>query len=348
MKTKLFDYELPESFIAQKPLPLRDHSKMMVLDRKSDGIIHDNFFNISKYLRPGDVLVINESRVNRCRILGKKESTGARIECFVLKKVDISSKDSEYEVLLKPSKRLKKGDKVITGDHYLKILSKGEYGKAIVVFSCGINEIFDSIGQLPLPPYIKGRNFDEDRYQTVYASRGGSAAAPTAGLHFTKELISSLKKKGILFARIILDIGLDTFRPISVTDIEDHQIHTESYYIEKSQARLINEAKRSGNKIVAIGTTTVRVLEALMQKYGEVTEGSGDTDIYIYPPYKFKIVDSMITNFHLPKSTLLVMVSAFAGREKILNAYEEAKNNNYRFYSFGDCMLVKYKNLDAN
>ncbi len=342
MKTKLFDYELPESFIAQKPLPLRDHSRMMVLDRKSEGIIHDNFFNIGKYLHPGDVLVINESRVNRCRIFGKKESTDARIECFVLKKVDICSENSEYEVLLKPSKRLKTGDNVIIGDHYLKILEKCEYGKAIVDFSSPIDEIFDSIGQLPLPPYIKGRDFDEDRYQTVYASRGGSAAAPTAGLHFTKELISSLKEKGIFFAKIILDIGLDTFRPISAQHIKEHRMHEEYYYIDSREAGVIEDRRqRPGSRIIAVGTTAARVLETLMQKYGKVREGSGYTGIYIYPPYEFKALDCMITNFHLPRSSLLVMVSAFAGREKILNAYEEAKENDYRFYSFGDCMFIK-------
>ena len=342
MRTELFDYRLPRDHIAQKPLPLRDHSKMMVLDRSSGSLMHDNFFNIGRYLCPGDVVVINESRVNRCRIFGKKEGTGARIECFVLKKVDISSKNSEYEVLLKPSKRLKTGDRVVLGNHFLEILSKGEYGKAIVVFSCGINEIFDSIGQLPLPPYIKGRDFDENRYQTVYASRGGSAAAPTAGLHFTKELISSLKKKGILFARIILDIGLDTFRPISAPDIREHQMHEEYYYIDGVEARIIEHGmQRPGSRIIAVGTTAARVLETLMQKYGKVREGSGYTGIYIYPPYEFKAVDCMITNFHLPRSSLLVMISAFAGCEKILNAYEEAKEKNYRFYSFGDCMLIK-------
>jgi S-adenosylmethionine:tRNA ribosyltransferase-isomerase len=342
MKTKLFDYELPESFIAQKPLLLRDHSRMMVLDRKSEGIIHDNFFNIGKYLRHGDVLVINESRVNRCRILGKKESTGARIECFVLKKVDISSKNSEYEVLLKPSKRLKKGDKVIMGDHCLKILSKGEYGKAIVSFNSPVDKIFDSVGQLPLPPYIKGRDFDENRYQTVYASKEGSAAAPTAGLHFTKELISSLKEKGIFFAKIILDIGLDTFRPISTQNIREHRMHEEYYYIDSTEAEVIEHGmQRPGSRIIAVGTTAARVLETLMQKYGKVREGSGYTGIYIYPPYEFKAVDCMLTNFHLPRSSLLVMVSAFAGRERVMRSYEEAKEKNYRFYSFGDCMLIK-------
>jgi len=315
---------------------------MMVLDRKSNSIIHDNFFNIGKYLFPGDVLVINESRVNRCRIFGKKEGTGARIECFVLKKADIYSEDNRYEVLLKPSKRLKTGDKVILGDHFLEILSKSEYGKAIVVFSSNINKIFDSMGQLPLPPYIKGRDFDENRYQTVYASKGGSAAAPTAGLHFTKELILSLKEKGIKFAKIILDIGLDTFRPISAQDIREHRMHEEYYYIDSKEAGIIEDGrKRPGNRIIAVGTTAARVLETLMQKFGKVMEGSGYTGIYIYPPYKFKAVDCMITNFHLPRSSLLVMVSAFTGREKILGSYEEAKRNNYRFYSFGDCMLIK-------
>ena len=315
---------------------------MMVFDRKSDSISHDNFFNIGKYLCPGDVLVINESRVSRCRIFGKKEGTGARIECFVLKKTDICSEDNEYEVLLKPYKRLKTGDKVVLGDHFLEILSKSEYGKAIVVFSSSINEIFDSVGQLPLPPYIKGRDFDENRYQTVYASKGGSAAAPTAGLHFTKELISSLKEKGIKFAKIILDIGLDTFRPISVQDIREHRMHEEYYYIDSREAGIIEEGRqRPGSRIIAVGTTAARVLETLMQKFGKIMEGSGYTGIYIYPPYEFKAVDCMITNFHLPRSTLLVMVSAFTGREKILGAYEEAKRNNYRFYSFGDCMFIK-------
>lgn len=342
MRIELFDYRLPQDLIAQKPLPLRDHSKMMVVDRKSGSITHDNFFNIEKYLCPGDVLVINESRVNRCRIFGKKESTGARIECFVLSKVDIYREDNEYEVLLKPSKRLSAGDRVVMGDHFLKILSKGEYGKAIVAFSSPVNEIFDTVGELPLPPYIKGRDFDENRYQTVYASRGGSAAAPTAGLHFTKELISSLKEKGVFFAKITLDIGLDTFRPISTQLIKEHRMHEEYYYMDGREAEIIESGmKRPGSRIIAVGTTAARVLETLMQKYNKIREGSGYTGIYIYPPYKFKAVDCMITNFHLPRSSLLVMVSAFAGREKILEAYEEAKRDDYRFYSFGDCMFIK-------
>ena len=340
MKTELFDYKLPINFIAQKPLPKRDHSNLLVLDRKTGDITHDRFFNIGRYLCPGDVLVINESRVRKCRLPGIKENTGARIECFVLKKAGNTDRNNEYEVLLRPSKRLKDGDRVLMGGHSFKVISKAEYGKAIVSFDCPVSEIIIDIGEIPLPPYIRGRDFEEKRYQTVYAARGGSTAAPTAGLHFTKKLMSSLKEKKIIFAKIILDIGLDTFRPISVPDIEDHRIHSEFYNIEKSQASLIDEARKSGNKIIAVGTTTVRVLETLMQKYGKINEDSGSTDIYIYPPFEFKIVDSMITNFHLPRSTLLVMVSAFAGRDKVMRSYEEAKEKNYRFYSFGDCMLI--------
>lgn len=341
MRTGLFDYKLPREYIAQKPLPLRDHSKMMVLNRKTDSINHDHFFNIGKYLYPGDVLVINESRVNKCRFFGKKEFTGAEIECFVLRKAGSNDKNKEYEVLLRPSKRLKDGDRVLLGDHFLKVISKSEYGKAIVSFDCPVSEIFNDMGEIPLPPYIKVRDFEEDRYQTVYADRGDSTAAPTAGLHFTKELMRSLKEKKIIFAKIILDIGLDTFRPISVPDIRDHRIHEEYYYIGATQAEIINKAKQSGSRIIAVGTTSARVLETLMEKYGKVTGSSGYTGIYIYPPYGFKAVDSIITNFHLPRSTLLVMVSAFAGRRKILDSYEEAKKNDYRFYSFGDCMLIQ-------
>lgn len=340
MKTELFDYKLPINFIAQKPLPKRDHSNLLVLDRKTGDIKHDRFFNIGRYLCPGDVLVINESRVRKCRLPGIKENTGARIECFVLKKAGNTDRNNEYEVLLRPSKRLKDGDRVLMGGHSFKVISKAEYGKAIVSFDCPVSEIIIDIGEIPLPPYIRGRDFEEKRYQTVYAARGGSTAAPTAGLHFTKKLMSSLKEKKIIFAKIILDIGLDTFRPISVPNIEDHRIHSEFYNIEKSQARIIYEARKSGNKIIAVGTTTVRVLETLMQKYGKINEDSGSTDIYIYPPFEFKIVDSIITNFHLPRSTLLVMVSAFAGRDKVMRSYEEAKEKKYRFYSFGDCMLI--------
>lgn len=337
MKTELFDYKLPASFIAQKPLPLRDHSKMMVLDRKSGKISHDLFYNLGNYVNQGDVLVVNESRVRKCRLFGIKENTGAQVECFVLEKIT----PNDYEVLLRPSKRLRRGDRVAIGKYCFEVILKLNYGNAVVRFSAPAVEIFEEYGEIPLPPYIKGRDFEGSRYQTIYAADEGSAAAPTAGLHFTRELMDSLKSKGIIFARVLLNIGLDTFRPISVPDIKDHRMHSEFYHIEKPQASLIDEARKSGNKIIAVGTTTVRVLETLMQKYGKINEDSGSTDIYIYPPFKFKIVDSMITNFHLPRSTLLVMVSAFAGRDKVLRSYEEAKKKNYRFYSFGDCMLVR-------
>ena len=337
MKTELFDYKLPASFIAQKPLPLRDHSKMMVLDRKSGKISHDLFYNLGNYVNQGDVLVVNESRVRKCRLFGIKENTGAQVECFVLEKIT----PNDYEVLLRPSKRLRRGDRVAIGKYCFEVILKLNYGNAVVRFSAPAVEIFEEYGEIPLPPYIKGRDFEGSRYQTIYAADEGSAAAPTAGLHFTRELMDSLKSKGIIFARVLLNIGLDTFRPISVPDIKDHRMHSEFYHIEKPQASLIDEARKSGNKIIAVGTTTVRVLETLMQKYGKINEDSGSTDIYIYPPFEFKIVDSMITNFHLPRSTLLVMVSAFAGRDKVLRSYEEAKKKNYRFYSFGDCMLIK-------
>jgi len=341
MKTELFNYKLPASFIAQKPLPLRDHSKMMVLDRKNGKIRHDLFYNLGSYVKKGDVLVVNESRVRKCRLFGIKENTGARVECFVLKKTGNADKKNEYEVLLKPSKRLMPGDRVAIGKYYFDVISKENYGRAVIRFGAPVPGIFKEYGEIPLPPYIKGRDFEDSCYQTIYASDEGSAAAPTAGLHFTRDLMDSLKSQGIIFARVLLNIGLDTFRPISVPEIEDHRMHREFYHIEKSQACLINKARRSGKKIIAVGTTTVRVLETLMQKYGKINEDSGSTDIYIYPPFGFRIVDSMITNFHLPGSTLLVMVSAFAGREKVLQSYEKAKKKNYRFYSFGDCMLIK-------
>jgi len=337
MKTELFDYSLPKSFIAQHPLENRDNSKLLILDRCQDSISHDIFFNLGDYLREGDVLVINESRVRKCRLFGIKENTGASIECFVLEKMTLN----DYQVLLRPSKRLKPGDRVSIGKYYFEVVSKQDQGKAVVRFNVPAIRIFEEYGKIPLPPYIKGRDFKDSRYQTIYAADEGSAAAPTAGLHFTRELMDSLKRKGIIFARVQLNIGLDTFRPISVPDIREHKMHREHYCIDNNQAGIINRAKQSGGRVIAVGTTAVRVLEALMQKYGRVRGCSGYTGIYIYPPFKFRIVDSIITNFHLPRSTLLVMVSAFAGRVKLLQAYSEAKKNNYRFYSFGDCMLIK-------
>jgi S-adenosylmethionine:tRNA ribosyltransferase-isomerase len=309
----------------------------MVLDRQTGNIKHDIFYNISGYFDEGDVLVLNESKVVRCRLKGKKEKTEANIECFVLSRLS----DNKYLALLKPSKRVKPLDRVNIGKYYFTVKSKLDYGKAVVEFNLPVDTIFNEYGKVPLPPYIKYSDIDESRYQTIYASREGSSAAPTAGFHFSKKLIKKLKTKGIILAKLSLDIGLDTFRPISTSEIEEHKMHSENYYIEEHEAKKIRRAKKMGRKIIAVGTTAVRVLETLISKHGKIIGDSGATDIYIYPGYKFRAVDCMITNFHLPRSTLLVMVSAFAGRENILNAYEKAKQNGYRFYSFGDCMLIK-------
>jgi S-adenosylmethionine:tRNA ribosyltransferase-isomerase len=337
MRTELFDYKLPQKFIAQRPLLKRDNSRLLVLDRKTGSIRHDIFHNILNYLVKGDVLVVNESKVSRCRLIGVKEKTGAKIECFVLKKAG----DGDHLVLLKPSKRLKPGDNVYIGKYYFTVRSKLDYGKALVVFNAPAEVIFKKHGIVPLPPYIKNKEIERSRYQTVYAKKEGSSAAPTAGLHFSKKLLKKIVNMDVFIARVGLDVGLDTFRPISSQDIEKHRMHSENYYIEEAEAEKINRSKSMGHRIVAVGTTVVRVLETLTSKYGKIKGDRGATDIYIYPGYDFKSVDWMITNFHLPRSTLLVMVSAFAGRENILNAYEQAKKNNYRFYSFGDCMLIK-------
>lgn len=336
MDIKLFDYSLPQEFIAQKPINKRDHSRLLVLGRKDGSIRHDNFYNLGNYLKKGDVLVINKSRVNRCRLFGKKEMTDAAIECFVLRKLNGES----HEVLLRPSKRLKEGDKVYIGKDYFQVKEKRGQGKAAVIFSKPVGEIFENSGEVPLPPYIRSGNIDDERYQTVYAERKGSTAAPTAGLHFTLELMERLKESGIIFASLFLDIGLGTFRPVSADTIEDHKMHEEHYSIEEDQAGIIDEAKKEGRRIIAVGTTSARVLETVIKEHGKIRQSSGTTGIYIYPPYKFKAIDGMITNFHLPRSTLLLMVSAFAGRENIFAAYNEAKEKKYRFYSFGDCMLI--------
>ena len=337
MKVDLFDYDLPRKFIAQKPLPQRDNSKLLVLDRKTGNIEHDVFYNLISYLQKGDVLVINESKVIKCRLNGVKEKTGASIECFVLEKID----SNRCVVLLKPSKRLRPFDKVIIGKYYFTVESKLDYGKAIVEFNFPIDIIMEEYGNIPTPPYIKNTVIKEEEYQTVYARKDGSLAAPTAGFHFSKRLIKKLEDSGIVFAKLNLSVGLDTFRPINVDEIEQHKMHSEYYSIEEGEAAKIRIARNNGNKITAVGTTTVRVLETLMLRKNDIVEDSGKTDIFIYPGFQFRVVDRLITNFHLPKSTLLAMVCAFAGRENILNAYEEAKRKGYRFYSFGDCMLIK-------
>jgi S-adenosylmethionine:tRNA ribosyltransferase-isomerase len=336
MKKNLFYYELPEKFIAQEPLEKRDNSKILLLDRRSGRIKHDFFYNLVNYVFEGDVFVLNDSKVVKCRLIGYKEKTNAEIECFVLNRID----DYNAEVLLKPSKRLTENTKVFIGEFYFEVTKKQLYGKATVRFNTKIVEVIEKSGMVPLPPYIRNKHIDIERYQTIYADRGYSAAAPTAGLHFSEEIIEKLKKCGVIFARVTLNIGLDTFRPVVEDEIEEHVIHSESYFIEETEAAKITEAKKRKARIVAVGTTGMRVIESAFKENGEVEKFSGSTSLYIYPGYRFKICDALITNFHLPYSTLLIMVSAFSGREIILEAYEEAKLNNYRFFSFGDCMFI--------
>jgi S-adenosylmethionine:tRNA ribosyltransferase-isomerase len=336
MKLENFYYELPDSFIAQEPLQQRDHSKLLLLNKKTSRISHDLFYNVADYLKKGDVLVLNESKVDKCRLNGNREKTSGKTECFILEKIE----DNRYLVLLKPSKRIMENDVINIGEFYYKVAKKLDYGKAEVIFSDDIGKIKAKYGLVPLPPYIKNECVDADRYQTVYAKNYGSAAAPTAGFHFTDELMEKIKAKGISFAKLTLDIGLDTFRPIVEENVEEHVIHSESYSLSAPEAQKIKEVKKLGGRVIAVGTTSARVLETVMSKFGSVRQDEGKTSLYIYPGYEFKVVDGIITNFHLPHSTLLVMVSAFAGRENIINAYEEAKKNNYRFFSFGDCMLI--------
>ncbi len=336
MKLDLFFYDLPKSFIAQKPLKRRDQSKLLVLDRNTGNLRHDIFAGLAKYLKSGDVLVLNKTKVARCRLIGNKVKTGTEIECFILKKTE----GNRCQCLLKPYRRLKDEDLVQVGENNFRVIEKLGYGKAIIEFDKDPDLIIKDSGMVPLPPYIKNKSIDEKLYQTVYARDGFSAAGPTAGFHFTKELIGSLKEKGIVFAAVRLDIGLDTFRPIVEENVEEHVIHSENYSIVKKEAEKINSCRKKGGRIIAVGTTATRVLETVSEKNGSLRACNGSTSLYIYPGYKFKAVDAMITNFHLPYSTLLVMVSAFAGREKILNAYEAAKIKSYRFYSFGDCMLI--------
>lgn len=340
MELNLFDYKLPEILIAQSPLKERDKARLLVLDRKTGGIVHDIFFNIINYVKSNDVIVINESKVINARLFGRKENTGAKIECFILKK----KKDNNFIVLLRPLKKLKISDKVFINEKdniYFEVEDKLEDGRALIHFNNFSDKMLDEYGEIPLPPYIKNRNFDNSYYQTVYAKRKGSTAAPTAGLHFTSELIKKLKEKGVFFAKVNLEIGLDTFKPVTEENIIDHKIHSEKYNISENNVKMILKAINLGGRVICAGTTTTRVLETVMSKYGSLKSSRGRTSLYIYPGYKFKITDMIITNFHLPKSTLIIMVSAFAGRENILKAYETAINNNYRFFSFGDCMLIK-------
>lgn len=340
MKTDDFDYFLPQELIAQTPLETRSDSKLMVL--KKDGkISHKNFYNIIDYLNPGDALVINDTKVIPARLIGTKEETNAVIEILLLKDLG----ENTWECLTKPQKRLHIDTIVSFGSGILKakvkeILDDG-ITKVELLYDGILMEILDELGTMPLPPYIHEKLENKDRYQTVYAEEYGSAAAPTAGLHFTEELLSEIENKGINIVHITLHVGLGTFRPVSVSDVTKHQMHTEHYIMSESAANKLNEVKENGKRIIAVGTTSTRTLETIMSKYNKFVPCSGDTNIFIYPGYKFKAIDALITNFHLPKSTLVMLVSALAGKENILNAYKIAVDNKYRFFSFGDAMYIE-------
>lgn len=341
MKTEDFDYELPEHLIAQTPLQKRDTSKMLVLDKKTGEIEHHIFSDILNYLNEGDVLVVNDTKVIPARLYGEKEETKAIIELLMLK----DTGNDIWECLSKPAKRIKEGTVISFGNGLLKAecVGVGEEGIRLMKFYYQgiLYEVLDRLGEMPLPPYIHEKLEEKDRYQTVYAKNLGSAAAPTAGLHFTEELLKKIKDKGVIIVPITLHVGLGTFRPVNVEDVKSHKMHSEFYVMSKETADILTKAKKEKRPIISVGTTTTRTLESIMSLYGEFKECSGWTDIFIYPGYQFKAIDHLITNFHLPKSTLVMLVSALAGKEYILNAYKEAIEKEYRFFSFGDSMFIK-------
>ena len=341
MDVKDFDYDLPEELIAQDPLEDRSSSRLMVLDKKTGDIEHKIFRDVVDYLQPGDCLVLNNTKVIPARLFGVKEGTEAKIEILLLKRKE----NDIWETLVKPGKKCKPGVKISFGEGLLagEVLEVVEDGNRLIQFHYdGIfEEILDQLGQMPLPPYITHQLKDKNRYQTVYAKYDGSAAAPTAGLHFTPELLQQIRDMGIDIAEVTLHVGLGTFRPVKVDTIEEHHMHSEFYRIEQSEADKINRAKANGHRVIAVGTTSTRTLESAAEEDGTLREKSGWTDIFIYPGYKFKVIDALITNFHLPQSTLVMLVSALAGREHILAAYKKAVEEKYRFFSFGDAMLIK-------
>lgn len=341
MKTEDFDFELPEELIAQTPIKERDHSRLLVLNRKDGSIEHKIFTDIIDYLEEGDSLVLNDTKVMPARLYGVKEETDALIEVLLLKNLG----DNTWECLTRPAKRIKEGTVVSFGDGLLKAkcVKCGDEGirEFKLIYNGILYEILDKLGEMPLPPYIHEKLEDKDRYQTVYAKNIGSAAAPTAGLHFTKELLQKIKDKGINIVYITLHVGLGTFRPVNVLDVTKHKMHSEYYMMSKEAANILTKTKQNGKKIISVGTTSTRTLETIMSLHGEFRECSGWTDIFIYPGYQFKAVDNLITNFHLPKSTLVMLVSALASKELIMKAYHEAIINKYRFFSFGDSMLIR-------
>ena len=340
MKTADFYFDLPQELIAQDPLEDRSSSRLMVLDRKTGEIEHHIFKEVIDYLNPGDCLVVNNTKVIPARLFGSKEGTEAKIEILLLK----IKENDVWETLVKPGKKAKPGTIISFGDGLLtgEVIDVVEEGNRLIKFTYdGIfEEILDQLGQMPLPPYITHQLKDKNRYQTVYAKHDGSAAAPTAGLHFTSELLEAIKAKGVNIAHVTLHVGLGTFRPVKVEDVTNHHMHSEFYIVEEDQAKLINETKQRGGKIVSVGTTSCRTLESATDDQGVLHAGSGWTDIFIYPGYQFKMIDRLITNFHLPESTLLMLVSALAGKDNIMAAYEEAVKERYRFFSFGDAMMI--------
>ncbi len=340
MKTQDFYYHLPEELIAQDPLEDRSSSRLMVLNKETGKIEHHIFKEIIEYLKEGDCLVINDTKVIPARLIGEKEGTGAKIELLLLKR----KQDDVWETLVKPGKKAKPGTRIMFGNGLLvgEIIDIVEEGNRLIKFYYeGIfEEVLDQLGQMPLPPYITHQLEDKNRYQTVYAKHAGSAAAPTAGLHFTPELLKAIEQKGIKLARVTLHVGLGTFRPVKVEDVTNHHMHSEFYMITEEAARIINETKEKGGRVISVGTTSTRTLESVADERGYVKETSGWTEIFIYPGYQFKCVDALITNFHLPESTLLMLVSALAGKEHIMAAYEEAVKEKYRFFSFGDAMFL--------
>ncbi|MGZ0086531.1 tRNA preQ1(34) S-adenosylmethionine ribosyltransferase-isomerase QueA [Caldibacillus thermoamylovorans] len=341
MKVELFDFHLPEELIAQTPLPDRAASRLMVLDKRTGAIRHETFRNILSYLNPGDCLVLNDTRVMPARLYGEKAETGGTVEVLLLKQLE----GDRWETLVKPGKRVKPGTKLTFGGGKLEAvcLDTLEHGGRVLEFSYDglFYEVLAELGEMPLPPYIKEKLDDPERYQTVYAREIGSAAAPTAGLHFTEELLDAIREKGVQIVFITLHVGLGTFRPVQVDDVEKHDMHAEFYQMSEETAETLNRVREQGGRIIAVGTTSTRTLETIAGRHaGRFVAESGWTDIFIYPGYEFKGIDGLVTNFHLPKSTLIMLVSALAGREHILHAYEVAVQERYRFFSFGDAMLI--------
>ncbi|MBE5899911.1 MAG: tRNA preQ1(34) S-adenosylmethionine ribosyltransferase-isomerase QueA [Lachnospiraceae bacterium] len=340
MNVSDFNYELPKELIAQDPLEKRSESRLMVLDKETGDVTHKHFYDIIEYINEGDCLVINNTRVIPARLYGSKEGTDATIEILLLKRIDADT----WECLTKPGKKARVGARINFGDGILvgEIIDIVEEGNRLIRFEYdGIfEEILDKLGEMPLPPYITHKLQDKNRYQTVYAKYDGSAAAPTAGLHFTPELMEELRDKGIRIAEVTLHVGLGTFRPVKVENVLEHHMHSEYYEINEEACDIINSTKESGGKVISVGTTSTRTIESAADENGYLTPKKGNTDIFIYPGYDFKVIDSLITNFHLPESTLIMLVSALAGRENVLSAYEEAVKEKYRFFSFGDAMLI--------